>query len=152
MELRINGQTHPVAPEWRDETLLWVLREHLGLVGTKLGCGQGQCGACTVWLDGEATRSCLLPVASLEGRDLTTIEGLARGGALHPVQQAWLAHQVPQCGYCQSGQIMSAAALLRRTPRPDAGAVEAAMAGNLCRCGTQARMRQAIQAAAEQPR
>lgn len=151
MELRINGQNHPVAPAWRDETLLWVLREHLGLVGTKFGCGQGQCGACTVWLDGTATRSCLLPVAGLEGREVTTIEGLAKGAALHPVQQAWLTHQVPQCGYCQAGQIMSAAALLRRTPHPDAEAVDAAMAGNLCRCGTQARMRQAIQTAAEQP-
>lgn len=146
MELHINGHPQPVAPEWHDETLLWVLREHLGLVGTKLGCGLGQCGACTVWLDGEPTRSCLLPVAGLQGREITTIEGLASGGTLHPVQRAWLENQVPQCGYCQAGQIMGVAALLRRTPRPDAQAVAAAMAGNLCRCGTQARMVATIQA------
>lgn len=145
MELQINAQRHAVAPAWRDETLLHVLREHLGLTGTKYGCGVGQCGACTVMLDGVATRSCVLPVAAAAGHALTTVEGLAGpGGALHPLQRAWLAHQVPQCGYCQAGQLVSAAALLRRDPRPDAAACEAAMAGHLCRCGTQQRMRIAL--------
>ena len=129
---------------WQDERLLWVLREALGLVGTRHGCGLGQCGACTVWLDGEATRSCLLPVAGLEGREVTTIEGLGREGALHPVQQAWLQHQVPQCGYCQAGQIMGAAALLRAAPDPTPEAIDQAMSGHLCRCGTQARVKAAI--------
>lgn len=142
MELRINGRPHAVAAEWQGERLLHVLREHLGLVGAKFGCGMGLCGACTVLLDGAATRSCVLPVGAAVGHELTTVEGLAGAdGALHPLQQAWLHQQVPQCGYCQAGQLMSAAALLKQTPQPDAAACEAAMNGNLCRCGTQQRIR-----------
>jgi len=142
MELQVNGRRHAVAAEWRDESLLHVLREHLGLVGTKFGCGRGLCGACTVLLDGSATRSCLLPASAAEGHELTTIEGLAGpDGALHPLQRQWLEQQVPQCGYCQAGQLMSAAALWRQNPRPDAAACAAAMEGNLCRCGTQQRIR-----------
>ncbi|HEY0957534.1 MAG TPA: (2Fe-2S)-binding protein [Roseateles sp.] len=142
MELRINGRPHAVAPEWQDERLLHVLREHLGLVGAKFGCGMGLCGACTVLLDGAATRSCVLPVAAAVGHELTTVEGLAvADGTWHPLQQAWLDEQVPQCGYCQAGQLMSAAALLRQNPAPDEAACAAAMSGNLCRCGTQQRIR-----------
>ncbi|MDR7333139.1 2Fe-2S iron-sulfur cluster-binding protein [Roseateles asaccharophilus] len=145
MELQINGQPYAVAPEWRDEMLLHVLREHLGLVGSKFGCGVGLCGACTVLLDGTATRSCVLPLGAAVGHELTTIEGLARDdGQLHPLQQAWLEEQVPQCGYCQAGQLMSAAALQRGNPKPDAAACETAMAGNLCRCGTQQRIRNVL--------
>lgn len=151
MDLHINGRRHSVAPEWRDESLLQVLREHLGLVGTKFGCGQGQCGACTVLLDGTAVRSCLLPVASVGALPVTTVEGLAAAdGKLHPLQQAWLDHQVPQCGYCQAGQLMCAAGLLRRAPRPTPGDIDAAMGGNLCRCGTQHRIRQTLKAFAKE--
>jgi isoquinoline 1-oxidoreductase subunit alpha len=146
MELRINGRRHAVAPEWQGEMLLHVLREHLGLVGSKFGCGVGLCGACTVLLDGVAARSCVLPVGAAVGQALTTIEGLAGAdGRLHPLQQAWLDAQVPQCGYCQAGQLMSAAALLHDNPRPDAAACEAAMSGNLCRCGTQHRIRTVLE-------
>lgn len=145
MELQINGRPHAVAAEWRDEMLLQVLREHLGLVGSKFGCGMGLCGACTVLLDGVASRSCVLPVSAAVGHELTTIEGLSGAdGQLHPLQQAWLDEQVPQCGYCQAGQLMSAAALLRQNSQPDAAACEAAMSGNLCRCGTQQRIRSAL--------
>lgn len=145
MELQINGRPHAVAAAWRDETLLQVLREHLGLVGTKFGCGVGLCGACTVMLDGVATRSCLLPVSAAVDHALTTIEGLAAAdGTLHPLQQVWLDEQVPQCGYCQAGQLMSVAALLQQNPKPDAAACEAAMSGNLCRCGTQQRIRNVL--------
>jgi aerobic-type carbon monoxide dehydrogenase small subunit (CoxS/CutS family) len=145
MELRINGTSRAVAPDWQGESLLHVLREHLGLVGSKFGCGIGLCGACTVLLDATAARSCVLPVAAAVGREVTTVEGLAGAdGRLHPLQQAWLDHQVPQCGYCQAGQLMSAVALLRQHPRPDAAACEAAMGGNLCRCGTQQRIRQVL--------
>jgi isoquinoline 1-oxidoreductase alpha subunit len=144
MELRINGQRHAVAAGWREESLLQVLREHLGLTGSKYGCGQGQCGACTVLLDGAAARSCLLPVAAATAHEITTIEGLGTPEQPHPLQRAWLALQVPQCGYCQAGQLMGAAALLLRNPRPDAGEIDAAMGGHLCRCGTQPRIRQAI--------
>ncbi|MFO6419514.1 (2Fe-2S)-binding protein [Hylemonella sp. W303a] len=151
MDLHINGQRHSVAPEWRDESLLQVLREHLGLVGTKLGCGQGQCGACTVLLDGAAVRSCLLPVANVGALPVTTVEGLASAaGKLHPLQQLWLDHQVPQCGYCQAGQLMCAAGLLRRAPRPTPGDIDAAMGGNLCRCGTQHRIRHALNTLAKE--
>ncbi|EYC51222.1 (2Fe-2S)-binding protein [Hylemonella gracilis str. Niagara R] len=151
MDLHINGRSHSVAPEWRDESLLQVLREYLGLVGTKLGCGQGQCGACTVLLDGTAVRSCLLPVASVGALPVTTVEGLAAtDGRLHPLQQAWLDHQVPQCGYCQAGQLMCAAGLLRRAPRPKPEEIDAAMGGNLCRCGTQHRIRQTLKAFAKE--
>ena len=149
MQLAINGKTHPVPTGWEQEPLLWILRETAGLVGTRFGCGVGLCGACTVLVDGEAARACLLTVEALQGRAITTIEGLAAAdGTLHPVQQAWVDHNVPQCGYCQSGQIMGAVALLRATPRPDDAQIDAAMAGNLCRCGTQRRIRAAIHHAA----
>ena len=130
--------------------LLWVLREQLGLTGTKYGCGVMLCGACTVHLDGQAVRSCQLPVASIDGRQVTTIEGLSADGS-HPLQQAWIAEQVPQCGYCQSGQIMSAAALLTRTPAPSDDQITEAMDGNLCRCGTYLRIRRAIRRASSGP-
>ena len=143
--LRINGKDVSIdaAP---DMPLLWVLREQLGLTGTKFGCGIGQCGSCTVHVGGEALRSCQLPVGSLEGKDITTIEGLSED-ATHPVQEAWVAEQVPQCGYCQSGQIMTAAALLKRTPNPTDADIDTAMT-NLCRCGTYQRIRRAIHRAA----
>lgn len=149
MELHINGTTVAVDPAWREEHLLWVLRDALGLVGTKFGCGAGLCGACTVLVDGQAQRSCLLPVADAIGARIETIEGLARGESLHPVQQAWLDEAVPQCGYCQAGQMMATVALLRTTPRPSGEAVDAALAGHLCRCGTYQRIRAAVQRAAQ---
>jgi len=127
--------------------LLWVLRDLLGLTGTKYGCGRGLCGACTVHIDGQAARSCLTAVGTIEGRRVTTIEGLSPDRS-HPVQAAWIAEQVPQCGYCQSGQIMQAAALLAKTPRPTHDDIDAAMGGNICRCGTYPRIRRAIQRAA----
>jgi isoquinoline 1-oxidoreductase alpha subunit len=148
MQLTINGQTMEVPADWRDESLLNVLREPLGLVGAKFGCGAGLCGACTVLLDGEAVRSCVLPVANVGGAAITTIEGLGTADQLHPVQQAWLDVAVPQCGYCQAGQMMGAVALLRRTPRPDDAQIDSALAGHLCRCGTQQRIRQAVKRAA----
>ncbi len=131
-----------------DTPLLWVLRDTLGLTGTKFGCGEGLCGACTVHLDGAAVPSCTLSVAAAAGRRVTTIEGLSATGT-HPAQLAWIEEDVPQCGYCQSGQIMSAAALLARTPHPDDADIDRAMAGNLCRCGTYQRIRAAIHRAAE---
>jgi aerobic-type carbon monoxide dehydrogenase small subunit (CoxS/CutS family) len=144
--LRINGRDAQVdVPE--DMPLLWVLRDRLDLTGTKFGCGIGACGACTVLLDGEAVRSCQMPASALAGREITTIEGLSPDGA-HPVQQAWVAAQVPQCGYCQSGQILAATALLRKNPKPTDADIDAAMAGNLCRCGTYQRIRAAIHRAA----
>ena len=144
--LTVNGEPHrvDVAP---DTPVLWVLREHLNLVGTKYGCGVAQCGACTVHLDGTAVRSCTLPVSSVRDRPLTTIEGLSAEGD-HPVQRAWLEHDVPQCGYCQAGQIMSAAALLEANSNPSDAEIEDAMHGNLCRCGTYLRIRAAIKTAA----
>lgn len=148
MELKINGGTRTVPPEWQEESLLHVLREPLGLVGAKFGCGVGQCGACTVLLDGAATRSCVLPVSSAAGREVTTIESLADSTGLHPVQQAWLDLTVPQCGYCQAGQIMAAVALLRSTPQPTDAEIDAALSAHLCRCGTQQRIRQAVKRAA----
>lgn len=148
MQLQVNGQARDIAAAWEHDSLLWVLREALGLVGCKHGCGQGQCGACTVLVDGVPQRACLLPAHSAVGRHITTIEGLASDGLLHPVQQAWVDERVPQCGYCQSGQILATVALLRRQPRPDAAAVDAALAGHLCRCGTQPRVRRAIARAA----
>jgi isoquinoline 1-oxidoreductase subunit alpha len=132
--------------------LLWALRDHLNLVGTKFGCGGGFCGACTVHVDGVATRSCSLPISKVAGRDITTIEGLSGSvppAALHPVQRAWLEIDVPQCGYCQAGQIMSAAALLARTPNPSDEQIVAAMNGNICRCGTYVRIKQAVRRAVE---
>ena len=146
IELQVNGVAQRLDVE-RETPLLWVLRERLRLTGTKFGCGIGQCGACTVHLDGEAVYACLTPVTAAQGRSVTTIEGLALNGGRHPVQQAWIDEQVPQCGYCQSGQIMAAAALLARQPNPDDGAIDAAMRGNICRCGTYPRIRRAIKRA-----
>ena len=130
-----------------DTPLLWVVRRHLGLTGSKFGCGRGLCGACTMQVDGAATRTCVLPLSSVEGRTVTTIEGLPADGS-HPLQQAWIEHNVPQCGYCQSGQIMSAKALLEQKPQPSDADIDAAMSGNICRCGTYGRIRSAIHAAA----
>lgn len=146
----ING-TETVLPDDQDDTpLLWVLRETLGLIGTKYGCGVGACGACTIHVDGRPQRSCQLTAADIEGRTVTTIEGLAglTDGDLHPVQQAWIDQSVPQCGYCQAGQIMSAAALLEEIPSPSDTDINQAMSGNLCRCGTYDRIRKAIKQAA----
>ena len=142
MKLTINGQAHTldVSP---DTPLLWALRDHAGLTGTKFGCGKGLCGACTVHLDGNPIRSCSTPVSFAEGKSVTTIEGLAVDAA-HPVQQAWKDQNVPQCGYCQSGQIMSAAALLATNAAPTDAEIDAAMSGNICRCGTYTRIRKAI--------
>ncbi len=146
--LTVNGkaQSVDVAP---DTPLLWVLRDTLGLTGTKFGCGIAQCGACTVHLEGDAIHSCITPVSAVSGKKITTIEGLSGDGS-HPVQQAWMAESVPQCGYCQSGQIMSAAALLSKTPKPTDADIDAAMSGNICRCGTYQRIRNAIHRAAGQ--
>ena len=148
--IRFNVNGNPVEFEGPADTpLLWVLRESLDLPGTRFGCGIGSCGACTVHLDGEAQRSCVMPVAAVEGRKITTIEGLAPSvKTLHPVQQAWIEHDVPQCGYCQAGQIMQAADLLQRNPRPDDEAISKHMT-NICRCGTYVRIRKAIHRAAE---
>jgi len=131
-----------------DTPLLWVLRDHLEATGTKYGCGIGQCGACTVHVDGRAQRSCVTPVAGIEGRSILTIEGLARNGKLHPVQQAWLEFDVPQCGYCQAGQIMATVDLLKRNPSPSDDDINRELT-NICRCGTYARIRKAIHRAAE---
>jgi len=145
--LRINGQDKQVdVPE--DMPLLWVLRDRLELTGTKYGCGLGLCGACTVHLDGAAVRSCQIPAVAAAGKSITTIEGLSPDGS-HPVQQAWVDVQVPQCGYCQSGQIMAAVALLQKNPKPSDADIDAAMSGNLCRCGTYQRIRKAIHIAAD---
>jgi isoquinoline 1-oxidoreductase alpha subunit len=132
-----------------DVPLLWVLRDTLGLTGTKFGCGIAQCGACMVHLDGATAFSCITPMASVAGKKVTTIEGLAQGDTLHPIQEAWLAIDVPQCGYCQSGQIMAAAALLAKNPNPTDDDIDAGMSGNLCRCGTYNRIRAAIHQAAQ---
>ena len=144
--LLINGASTPVDVD-PDTPLLWVLRDHLNLTGTKFGCGVGQCGACTVHLDGQATRSCQWIVRDVGARHITTIEGLSADGS-HPVQRAWVREQVPQCGYCQVGQIMSAAALLAETPHPTDADIDAAMSGNICRCGTYQRIRKAVHRAA----
>jgi isoquinoline 1-oxidoreductase subunit alpha len=128
--------------------LLWVLRDTLGMTGTKFGCGMALCGACTVHIDGDATRSCITPISSVAGKKITTIEGLSPDRS-HPVQRAWIEVDVPQCGYCQSGQIMSAASLLAKTPRPSDAEIDDAMKGNICRCGTYQRIRQAVHRAAE---
>ena len=147
MELSINGRSIEVtaAP---DTALLWVLRDHLGLTGTKFGCGMALCGACTVHVDGEAVRSCVLPISRVAGKHITTIEGVAATATGKAVQDAWLAINVPQCGYCQAGQIMSAAALLAVKPAPTDNDIDAAMSGNICRCGTYTRIRSAIKQAA----
>lgn len=145
--LKINNETHTVEADM-DTPLLWVLRDTLGLVGTKYGCGIGQCGACTVHADGNAMRSCLLQVSQAAGMEITTIEGLSKEGD-HPVQQAWLEHDVPQCGYCQAGQIMTAAALLKNNPNPSDKDIDGAMNGNICRCGTYVRIKEAIKTASK---
>lgn len=147
INLTVNGkkQTVDIDP---NTPVLWVLRDHLNLVGTKFGCGMAQCGACTIHLDGTATRSCVLPVSSVEGKEITTIEGLSENGD-HPVQKAWLEQDVPQCGYCQAGQIMTAAALLKSNPKPSDTEIEEAMNGNICRCGTYVRIKAAIQTASK---
>ncbi|MEJ0049900.1 MAG: (2Fe-2S)-binding protein [Methylovirgula sp.] len=145
--LSINGQSHQVdVPD--DMPLLWVLRDVLGMTGTKFGCGIAQCGACTVHLAGQPVRSCLLPVSAIGARPVTTIEAVGQTANGHKIQQAWLDKEVVQCGYCQSGQIMSATALLNQTPHPTDADIDAAMSGNICRCGTYVRIREAIHAAA----
>jgi isoquinoline 1-oxidoreductase alpha subunit len=147
LTLSVNNTIHELDVE-PEMPLLWALREHLALTGTKYGCGIAQCGSCTVHLDGRPVRSCTVPVSAAAGKRITTIEGLAKGSEPHPVQAAWTDIGVPQCGYCQSGQIMSAAALLAEKPNPTDADIDAAMAGNLCRCGTYLRIRQAIKRAA----
>ena len=148
IETTVNGKPQrldvdPATP------ILWVLREQLGMTGTKFGCGVAQCGACTAHLDGQPIRSCSTPISEADGRKIATIEGLATPeGELHPLQQAWIDEQVPQCGYCQSGQLMSAVALLRDSPNPSDAEIDAAMSGNICRCGAYGRIRKAIKAAA----
>jgi isoquinoline 1-oxidoreductase alpha subunit len=144
--LTINGQSHDVDVE-PDTPLLWALRDTVGLTGTKYGCGIAQCGACTVHVDGVAMRSCSIPVSAVAGKSITTIEGLAANGVLHKVQKAWLDHDVPQCGYCQSGMIMAVAALLKETPKPTDVDINNAIT-NICRCGTYQQVRTAIHAAA----
>lgn len=144
MDLNVNGRRRAVAPEWQSESLLDVLREHFGLTGTKFGCGVGLCGACTVLLDGSAVRSCITAAADAQGGEIVTIEGLGSAERPHPLQQAWLDRAVPQCGYCQAGQIMAAAALLQASPAAGVAEIDAAMQGNLCRCGTYNRIRAAI--------
>jgi isoquinoline 1-oxidoreductase subunit alpha len=147
MKLDINGREHEVdVPE--DMPLLWVLRDVVGLTGTKFGCGIAQCGACTVHVDGQPMRSCVTPAAALAGKKIKTIESLGNDGS-HPVQRAWIEHDVVQCGYCQSGQVMSAVALLAAKPKPTDADIDAAMAGNICRCGTYQRIRSAVHRAAE---
>ena len=145
--LKINGKTQQVDVD-PSTPILWVLRDHLNMPGTKFGCGMAQCGACTIHLDGNATRSCVLPVSAIGKSAITTIEGLSENGT-HPVQKAWLEHDVAQCGYCQGGQIMSATALLKSNPNPSDADIDAAMSGNICRCGTYLRIKEAIKTAAK---
>jgi aerobic-type carbon monoxide dehydrogenase small subunit (CoxS/CutS family) len=147
MKLSVNGKQHDVQVD-DDMPLLWVLRDVLGMTGTKFGCGMAQCGACTVLVDGQPVRSCVRPAAAFEGRAVTTIEGLSAAGD-HPVQRAWAEVDVVQCGYCQSGQILAAVALLKAKPKPTDADIDAAMSGNLCRCGTYQRIRSAVHRAAE---
>jgi isoquinoline 1-oxidoreductase alpha subunit len=144
--LVINGQSHTIEVD-PDTPLLWVIREQIGLTGTKYGCGIAQCGACTVHVEGEAVRSCSLPVSAAEGKNITTIEGLAEGNTLHKVQKAWIEHDVPQCGYCQAGMIMAVAALLKDRPKPTDADINSTIT-NICRCGTFQQVRAAIHAAA----
>jgi isoquinoline 1-oxidoreductase subunit alpha len=147
IELKVNGKVHRVDVE-PDTPLLWAIRENVGLTGTKYGCGIAQCGACTVHINGEAVRSCAMPASEAVGKDITTIEGLATGSTMHKVQQAWIAHDVPQCGYCQSGMIMAAVTLLKEKPKPTDADIDAAMT-NICRCGTFQQVRAAIHDAAK---
>lgn len=146
VEFKVNGETRKLDVE-DDMPLLWALRDSLNMTGTKYGCGQALCGACTVLLDGEAVRTCVLPVSAVAGRSITTIEGLSSDNT-HPVQQAWLEQDVPQCGYCQSGMVLAATSLLKRTPKPTDADIDAAMS-NICRCGTYGRVRTAVHRAAE---
>ena len=149
MKLNINGIDHRVDSDWQNESLLDVLRDHLGITGTHFSCGIGQCGACLVHVDSEPTTSCITPVSMAEDKEILTIEGLVSDeGTLHPLQQAWIDEAVPQCGFCQSGQIMRALALLQKTPAPDDADIDQAMNGNLCRCGTYPRIRKSIKKAA----
>ena len=145
--LTVNGQSHQVDVD-ADTPILWVLRDTLKLVGTKYGCGIAQCGACTIHIDGKAARSCSLPIGAAEGKKITTIEGLSEDGS-HPVQQAWIKHDVPQCGYCQAGQIMTASAFLAENKNPTDSEIAEAMNGNICRCGTYTRIKAAVKSAAE---
>lgn len=149
INFQLNGQDVSIDVP-ADTPLLWVIREHYQLTGSKFGCGMGLCGACTMQLDGQAVKTCILPVAAVAGKAVTTIEGLGSVDNLHPVQQAWLEHDVPQCGYCQSGQIMAASALLAANAQPSDADIDAAMSGNICRCGTYPRIRQAIHSVAAQ--
>jgi len=146
INLKINGKNHAVDVD-PATPVLWVLRDHLNLYGTKFGCGVAQCGSCTIHVDGKAVRSCVLPVGQVEGQTITTIEGLSEKGD-HPVQKAWIEHDVAQCGYCQAGQIMTASALLEENPNPSDEEIKEAMQGNLCRCGTYLRVKEAIKTAA----
>ena len=145
ISLNINGKKHEVDVDPKTP-VLWVLRDHLDLVGTKYGCGMAQCGACTIILEGSAVRSCMLPVSTVANKKITTIEGISENGD-HPVQKAWLEHDVPQCGYCQAGQIMTAVALLEKNPKPTDEEIATAMHGNICRCGTYLRIRAAVKTA-----
>jgi len=150
IQLVVNGKPATINAD-QGTPLLWVIRDELGLTGTKFGCGMGLCGACTVHLDGQPVRSCQTPLSAVGGKKISTIESLSRNNT-HPLQKAWIAHDVPQCGYCQSGQLMSAAALLAKNRNPDDAAIEAAMSGNICRCGTYDRIRAAIKSAAAEMR
>ena len=145
ISLNINGKKHEVDVDPKTP-VLWVLRDHLDLVGTKYGCGMAQCGACTIILEGSAVRSCMMPVSAVANKKITTIEGISENGD-HPVQKAWLEHDVPQCGYCQAGQIMTAVALLEKNPKPTDDEIATAMHGNICRCGTYLRIRAAVKTA-----
>jgi isoquinoline 1-oxidoreductase alpha subunit len=147
VSIKVNGKAYEV-DALPNTPLLWVIRETLGLTGTKFGCGRSICGACTVHVDGQATRSCVISVSSVSGKEVTTIEGLSPDGS-HPVQQAWIAENVPQCGYCQPGQIMAAAALLAQNQKPSDADIDKAMSGNICRCGTYQRIRRAVHRAAQ---
>lgn len=146
-KINVNGEDHQVSVD-QDTPLLWVLRDHLELVGTKFGCGIAQCGACTIHLDGEPARSCSLPISLVKNKAVITIEGLSKEGD-HPLQQAWIKHDVPQCGYCQSGQIMTAAAFLKETPAPSIEEIKEAMHNNLCRCGSYLKIQEAVKTASK---
>lgn len=145
MQLSLNNTTVEVPAQWQQDSLLQVLREAIGLTGAKFGCGAGLCGACTVLLNGEPIRSCLTPVSAAVGQNIKTLEGLSKAGELHPVQKKWLSSGIPQCGYCQSGQILATVALLKKVPHPSDLQIDEALSGHLCRCGTQPRVRMVIQ-------